>query len=107
MPLNPRPQITFNPHNPEHAAWVRRSLETNKDGIAKLDPQFRFLLEEGFSSVLAMAVHKMAEAWMVQMEAEAPKFRDPAAKTDNNVVSFTHGTSLRGRSVPTTVPVQA
>lgn len=59
MPLKTKDMVTFDPRNPKHVACIGRTLAT-----AKLDPEFRFHCEEPYTSVVTMAVHKMAECWI-------------------------------------------
>jgi hypothetical protein len=87
--LTTRPQITFDPHNPEHVLCIKRLLENNR-----IDPQFRFHVEEGYQTVTGMALHKMAKLWMNKVEAENPKVKvlvetvSEAVKDSGTIVQF-------------------
>lgn len=73
MPLITKPQINFDVNNPDHVSAIRRSLREGK-----LDPTFRFLVEEGFSSAMSMALYKMADAWMSENSHATPVIKPMA-----------------------------
>lgn len=96
--LTVRPQITFDASNPEHTAWVKRTLESGK-----LDPQFRFHLEDGFESVLGMVLFKMAQAWMDHKSGQISAERQEQIRNTSitgTVVGFKSGTSRKGAHIP-------
>lgn len=62
-----RRHVAFNPAREEHRAAYWRLRSTGKQ-----DPDLRFILEEGFSSVISMMQAKLADHFSRPVEAETP-----------------------------------
>lgn len=62
-----RRHIAFDPGNPSHRA-VYWQLRTS----GRQDPELRFVLEEGFHSVITMMQCKIADHYSKPVEAKAP-----------------------------------
>ncbi len=88
MPFTKKPEIQFDIANPAHVEAIQKIIQTGR-----LDSRFRFQLEHPFTSVLAMAIHKMAEGWM-QLVLAIPN-QDRPKKESGVVVGFRPVTDFR------------